>query len=45
VAAVSAVRNYLSNALGKPGTRTRIHAIRVATNAGCLVSAVPVASG
>ncbi len=35
MAAVSAVRNYLSNALAKPGTRARIHAIRVATDAGC----------
>lgn len=32
------VRNYLSNALTKTGTRTRIDAIRVATNAGWLLS-------
>ena len=43
--AAGTVRNYLSNALAKTGTRTRIDAIRVATDAGWLVSAAPAATG
>lgn len=33
------VRNYLSNAMAKTGTRTRIDAIRIATDAGWLLAA------